>query len=152
MRRQGWAILAVILAGGCVYSMRPRYTSVPLGSSGHSYDVAAVQHNWEAVATTDCGVHGWAELLIVYYPRARDFAAITRDATDLTELGDSAVRQTGDSLLVIRANLPIASRWIPLWTSYDVRFKRVAGRWESAGTGPWPPWVQCGPTSKPMAS
>ena len=151
MRRQGSAILAVILAGGCVYAMRPQYTSVSL-TSGRSYDVVSVLHNSEAIATTSCGIHGWTELLITYYPRTRDFAEITRDAEDLTELGDSAVRQTGDSLLVIKANSPIVSRWIPLTISYDVRYKRVAGRWVSVGTGPWPPWVQCGPPSKPMAS
>jgi len=125
MRRQGWAILAVILAGGCVYSMRPRYTSVPLGSirsllrcGGCPAQLGGPSPPLIAAFTDgrNCSSS--------YYPRARDFAAITRDATDLTELGDSAVRQTGDSLLVIRANLPIASRWIPLWTSYDVRFKR----------------------------
>jgi hypothetical protein len=151
IRRQGSAILAVILAGGCVYAMRPQYTDVSL-TSGRSYSVVSVLHNSEAIATPSCGVHAWTELLITYYPRTRDSAAITRDAEDLTELGDSAVRQTGDSLLVIKARLPIVSRWIPLATSHDVRYKRAAARWVSVGTGPWPPWVQCGPASKPMAS
>ncbi len=150
MRRQGWAIVAVLLAGGCVYEIHPRYTSVPL-PSGRSYDVVSVQHDSELVASTQCGVHKWTEMLIIYYPQARDLAAITRDADDLTELADRAVRQTGDSLLVIQANLPIATRWVPIAMSYDVHYKRVAGRWVNAGTEAWP-WSQCGPPSKPMAS
>jgi hypothetical protein len=152
IRRQGYAAVAILLIGGCVYSMRPRYVVVR-SASGRSYNVISVQHNTEGIATTNCGIHGWSELRIMYAAPRID-STLGRDADDLTEVADRAASQTGDSLLVVSRSTPILSAWIPLSVTDDVHFKRLAGRWVNAGDGPWPPWLQCGatPPSKPLAS
>jgi hypothetical protein len=153
MRRFSYAILAVILVGGGVYSLRPQYTVVAV-SAGRTYQVMSVLHNSEAAATANCGVHEWSELLVVYYSPVRDDSTLVRAADDLAELGGRVASQNGDSLLVIRRTTPVISRWIPLSVSMDERYTRVAGRWVRAANGPWPPWAQCGggAPSKPMAS
>jgi hypothetical protein len=153
MRRFSYVILAVVLIGGCLYSLRPQYTVVAV-SAGRTYEVMSVLHNSEAVATPNCGAHEWSELLIVYYSPVRDDSTLVRAANDLAELGARVASQSGDSLLVIRRTTPIVSRWIPLSVSMDERYRRDAGRWVSAANGPWPPWLQCGgaPPSKPTAS
>lgn len=150
MRRQAWATVAILGVGACFYAIRPTYTTVTT-SSGRTYDVVQILHNSETNATVECGIHSWSELVILYYPRTHDSAGLTRDADDLTELAASASRQTGDSLLVIRQDFPVVTRWYPLWISNDVRYELVAGRWVSAADGPWPPWMRCGPPSKPIA-
>jgi hypothetical protein len=152
LRRQGFTIVAVLLVGGCVYSMRPQYTVVQM-ASGRSYKVLSVRQNSEGVATTNCGIHGWSELTIVY-SAARNDSTLARDADELTALADRAVSETGDSLLVVSRSTPIISPWIPLSITSDVHYRHVAGRWVSAEDGPWPPWLQCGaaPPSKPLAS
>jgi hypothetical protein len=152
LRRQSFAIVAVLLIGGCVYAMRPQYSVVQM-ASGRSYKVLSVRQNSEGIATTGCGIHGWSELRIVY-AAARNDSTLAQDADELTQLADSAVSETGDSLLIVSRSTPIISPWIPLSIMSDVHYRHVAGRWVSAENGPWPPWLQCpgDPPPKPLAS